>query len=118
MLAFPPSIILHDHISHRYRDGKLILQDKASSLLMHLLNPISMETKKSRKKRKSKHENTLQETNYDEKEQNKEIEVELPKIKKKKENKEIKIDKIYKIEQAEETVIEPSKKRKKSKEIY
>ncbi|XP_018365523.1 PREDICTED: probable 28S rRNA (cytosine-C(5))-methyltransferase [Trachymyrmex cornetzi] len=77
-----------------------------------------METKKSRKKRKSKHENTLQETDYDEKEQNKEIEVELPKIKKKKENKGIKIDKIHKIEQAEETVIGPSKKRKKSKEIY
>ncbi|KAG5333971.1 NSUN5 methyltransferase, partial [Acromyrmex charruanus] len=77
-----------------------------------------METKKSRKKRKSKHENTLQEIDYDEKEQNKEIGVELPKIKKKKENKEIKNDKIHKIEQAEETVIGPSKKKKKSKEIY
>lgn len=77
-----------------------------------------METKKSRKKRKSKHENTLQETGYDEKEENKKIEVELPKIKKKKENKEIKIDEIHKIEQGEETVIGPSKKRKKNKEIY
>ncbi|EGI62648.1 PREDICTED: probable 28S rRNA (cytosine-C(5))-methyltransferase [Acromyrmex echinatior] len=76
-----------------------------------------METKKSKKK-KSKHENTFLEIDYDEKEQNKEIGVELLKIKKKKENKEIKNDKIHKIEQAEETVIGSSKKRKKSKEIY
>ncbi|XP_018346921.1 PREDICTED: probable 28S rRNA (cytosine-C(5))-methyltransferase, partial [Trachymyrmex septentrionalis] len=74
-----------------------------------------METKKSRKKKKSKHKNTLQETDCDEKEQNNEIEVELLKIKKKKENKEINIDKIHKIEQAEETEIGPSKKRKKNK---
>jgi len=75
-----------------------------------------MEMKKSRKKRKSKHENILQELIMTKKEQTKEIEIELPKIKKKKENKEIKIDKIQQaeIEQAEETVIGPSKKRKKA----
>ncbi|XP_018055343.1 PREDICTED: probable 28S rRNA (cytosine-C(5))-methyltransferase isoform X1 [Atta colombica] len=57
-----------------------------------------MEMKKSRKKRKSKHENILQELIMTKKEQTKEIEIELPKIKKKKENKEIKIDKMQQVE--------------------
>ncbi|XP_012062571.1 PREDICTED: probable 28S rRNA (cytosine-C(5))-methyltransferase [Atta cephalotes] len=57
-----------------------------------------MEMKKSRKKRKSKHENIFQELIMTKKEQTKEIEIELPKIKKKKENKEIKIDKIQQVE--------------------
>ncbi|XP_018406874.1 PREDICTED: probable 28S rRNA (cytosine-C(5))-methyltransferase [Cyphomyrmex costatus] len=75
---------------------------------------IQKETLDIMETKKSKHEDILQETVCDEKEQNKDIK--LSKKKKKKEKK-IKIDEIYKIEQGEETV-RPSKKRKKNNEIH
>ncbi|XP_011702936.1 PREDICTED: probable 28S rRNA (cytosine-C(5))-methyltransferase [Wasmannia auropunctata] len=39
LLAFPPSTVFHEHSG--YQNGELILQDKASSLPVHLLDPIN-----------------------------------------------------------------------------